>query len=556
MQFRSRSFEETAVALSAESLVVSLPHNGGSSQVLRGIDITIHSGETVCLVGESGSGKSITSLAIMGLLPDPLKATQGVISLLGRNLLPLTQAQLRELRASRIAMIFQEPMTALNPVLRVGDQIMEVLELHTKLTAGQRRARAIDIMRQVHLPDVERIFTSYPHQLSGGQRQRIMIAMALVLEPVLLIADEPTTALDVTTQKQILLLIDELQQRHNTAVLFITHDMGVVSEIADTVYVMKSGQVVEHGPIKQVLSEPRGQYTRELLAAVPSLSPRQPRPCEGEVILKVEGLNKIFGGRGILKVLPEAHAVRDVGFELARGRTLGIVGESGSGKSTLARCIMRLIEPTSGTISLGGTDIAHLSHRALRPHRKMLQVVFQDPMRSLNPRRTIGASLIEGPLNYGTARAEALAEAARLMRVVGLPENALDRYPHMFSGGQRQRIAIARAVMMRPDVLVADEAVSALDVSVQAQVLALLEQLQEEMGIAIIFITHDLRVAAQICDEMIVMQRGQVVEQGSAHRVLTAPEHPYTRALIDAAPGRGWDFHHCRAMPAAVMPAA
>ena len=556
MQFRSRSFEQTAVALSTEGLVVSLPHDGASSQVLRGIDVTIRSGETVCLVGESGSGKSITSLAIMGLLPNPLKATRGVINLQGRNLLPLTQAQLRELRASRIAMIFQEPMTALNPVLRVGDQIMEVLELHTRLTSSQRRARAIDIMRQVHLPDVERIFTSYPHQLSGGQRQRIMIAMALVLEPVLLIADEPTTALDVTTQKQILLLIDELQQRHNTAVLFITHDMGVVSEIADTVYVMKSGQVVEHGPIERVLSQPRGQYTRDLLAAVPSLAPRQPRPSRGEVILRVEGLNKIFGGRGMLKMLPEAHAVRDVGFELARGRTLGIVGESGSGKSTLARCIMRLIEPTSGRISLGGTDIAHLSHRALRPHRKMLQVVFQDPMRSLNPRRTIGASLIEGPLNYGTARAEALAEAARLMRVVGLPENALDRYPHMFSGGQRQRIAIARAVMMRPDVLVADEAVSALDVSVQAQVLALLEQLQEQMGIAIIFITHDLRVAAQICDEVIVMQRGQVVEQGPAHRVLTAPEHLYTRALIDAAPGRGWDFRHCRAMPVAVTPIA
>ncbi len=360
----------------------------------------------------------------------------------------------------------------------------------------------------------------------------------------------------MTTQKQILLLIDELQQRHNTAVLFITHDMGVVSEIADTVYVMKSGQVVEHGPIRQVLSEPRGQYTRDLLAAVPSLSPRRPRPCGGEVILEVNGLNKVFGGRGILKVLPEAHAVRDVSFALAGVERWGSSARSGSGKSTLARCIMRLIEPTSGTISLGGTDIAHLSHRALRPHRKMLQVVFQDPMRSLNPRRTIGASLIEGPLNYGTARADALAEAARLMRVVGLPENALDRYPHMFSGGQRQRIAIARAVMMRPDVLVADEAVSALDVSVQAQVLALLEQLQEEMGIAIIFITHDLRVAAQICDEMIVMQRGQVVEQGPAHRVLTAPAHPYTRALIDAAPGRGWDFHHCRAMPVAMTPTA
>ncbi len=547
--FKTRNHNDAPVVLQTSGLTVSLPETPGNLKVLKSIDVTIRHSETVCLVGESGSGKSVTSLAIMGLLPQALKVAGGSIQLQGRDLLPLSQAQMRDLRAARVAMIFQEPMTALNPVLRVGDQIMEVMELHTDLPAAERRRRAVAIMEQVHLPDVDRIFRSYPHQLSGGQRQRIMIAMALVLEPVLLIADEPTTALDVTTQKQILALIDELQQNHGTAVLFITHDMGVVAEIADTVYVMKRGEIVEHGPVDALLRQPRAEYTRQLLKAVPSLSPRPARPEADDAVLRVERLNKIYGGGGILRKLPQAHAAKDVGFTLSRGRTLGIVGESGSGKSTVARCIMRLIDPSSGRIMLDGSDIAGLSRAALRPHRKKLQVVFQDPMRSLNPRWTIAASLIEGPLNYGTSRADALAEAARLMDVVGLPQDALGRYPHQFSGGQRQRIAIARAVMMRPDVLVADEAVSALDVSVQAQVLDLLHQLQRDLEIAIVFITHDLRVAAQICDDVIVMQRGAVVEHGPASEVLAAPAHAYTRALIDAAPGRSWDFQNFREMP-------
>ncbi|RJE82655.1 ABC transporter ATP-binding protein [Paracoccus onubensis] len=548
MQFKSRNFDASPVALTAENLTVTLPDTAGQPQVLNNIDITIRQGETVCLVGESGSGKSVTSLAIMGLLPEALQVTQGRINLEGRDLLPLTQVQMRELRAARVAMIFQEPMTALNPVLRVGDQIMEVMELHTELSAAERRARAIAIMEQVHLPDVPRIFRSYPHQLSGGQRQRIMIAMALVLEPVLLIADEPTTALDVTTQKQILSLIAELQRVHGTAVLFITHDMGVVAEIADTVYVMRRGEIAEHGPVEQLLRQPRAEYTRELLTAVPSLSPRAPRPAGDEAVLQVTDLNKIYGGGGLLRKLPETHAAKDVNFTLHRSRTLGIVGESGSGKSTVARCIMRLIDPSSGQILLDGKDIASLGRNALKPHRKKLQVVFQDPMRSLNPRWKVADSLIEGPLNYGTSRREALAEAGRMLEFVGLPEGSLRRYPHQFSGGQRQRIAIARAVMMRPDVLVADEAVSALDVSVQAQVLSLLDQLQQELGIAIVFITHDLRVAAQICDDVIVMQQGVVVEQGSAAEVLVHPRHDYTRTLIEAAPGRKWDFQNFREM--------
>ncbi|MDP0929255.1 ABC transporter ATP-binding protein [Paracoccus onubensis] len=548
MQFKSRNFDASPVALTAENLTVTLPDTAGQPQVLNNIGITIRQGETVCLVGESGSGKSVTSLAIMGLLPEALQVTQGRINLEGRDLLPLTQVQMRELRAARVAMIFQEPMTALNPVLRVGDQIMEVMELHTEFSAAERRARAIAIMEQVHLPDVPRIFRSYPHQLSGGQRQRIMIAMALVLEPVLLIADEPTTALDVTTQKQILSLIAELQRVHGTAVLFITHDMGVVAEIADTVYVMRRGEIAEHGPVEQLLRQPRAEYTRELLTAVPSLSPRAPRPAGEEVVLQVTDLNKIYGGGGLLRKHPETHAAKDVTFTLHRSRTLGIVGESGSGKSTVARCIMRLIDPSSGQILLDGRDIANLGRNALKPHRKKLQVVFQDPMRSLNPRWKVADSLIEGPLNYGTSRKQALAEAGRMLEFVGLPEGSLRRYPHQFSGGQRQRIAIARAVMMRPQVLVADEAVSALDVSVQAQVLNLLDQLQQELGIAIVFITHDLRVAAQICDDVIVMQRGVVVEQGSAAEVLVHPRHDYTRTLIEAAPGRKWDFQNFREM--------
>ncbi|MBM3605410.1 MAG: ABC transporter ATP-binding protein [Alphaproteobacteria bacterium] len=548
MQFKTGDFDAAPVVLQARDLTVTLPDTPGNPAVLKSIDVTIRAGETVCLVGESGSGKSVTSLAVMGLLPQALKVSGGTIALQGRDLLPLSQAQMRELRAARVAMIFQEPMTALNPVLRVGEQIMEVMELHTDLSAAERRKRAVAMMEQVHLPDVDRIFRSYPHQLSGGQRQRIMIAMALVLEPVLLIADEPTTALDVTTQKQILSLIDEMQRDHGTAVLFITHDMGVVAEIADTVYVMKQGEIVEHGAVERLLRAPQADYTRKLLRAVPSLSPRPPRPAGAGPVLQVERLNKIYGGGGILKKRPVAHAAKDVTFNLSSGRTLGIVGESGSGKSTVARCVMRLIDPTSGRIMVDGADIASLSRGALRPHRKKLQVVFQDPMRSLNPRWTVGESLIEGPLNYGTPRAEAMAEAAQLMGVVGLPEDALRRYPHQFSGGQRQRIAIARAVMMRPDVLVADEAVSALDVSVQAQVLDLLDQLQRDLGIAIVFITHDLRVAAQICDEVIVMQRGAVVEHGPAGKVLSAPAHPYTRALIEAAPGRSWDFQNFQEM--------
>jgi peptide/nickel transport system ATP-binding protein len=534
--------------LSIRDLAVGLVGGADVPPVLDRVSIDIRAGETVCLVGESGSGKSVTSLAVMGLLPRQALATcGGAILLEGEDLLAASAARMRELRASRMAMIFQEPMTALNPVLTVGDQIAEVLRTHMRLPRPEQRERVLDMMRQVHLPDVERIFGSYPHQLSGGQRQRIMIAMALILKPRILIADEPTTALDVTTQKQILRLIAELQEKHGTAVLFVTHDMGVVAEIADTVYVMHRGGIVEHGPIDRILRAPERPYTRTLLSSVPSLVPRPAREeTSQEVVLSTSELGKVYVRRRLFGDAAETRAAEGVSFELKRARTLGIVGESGSGKSTVARCVMRLIDPTVGSIRISGYEIADHSRAALRPQRKHIQMIFQDPYRSLNPRVRVGESIIEGPVNFGASRAGAIEKARELLRLVGLPEDAIDRYPHQFSGGQRQRIAIARALALEPKVLVADEAVSALDVSVQAQVLRLLADLQETLGVALLFITHDLRVAAQICDDIVVMQNGRVVESGSGADVLARPSHPYTRSLIEAAPGRDWDFANFR----------
>ena len=516
-------------------------------ELVKGLDLTIAPGETHCLVGESGSGKSISALAAMGLLPKVLQATSGQLLLQGEDILHASPPRLRKLRATAMSMIFQEPMTALNPVARVGRQIEEVLENHSDLSAAQRKTRVLEMMEAVHLPDIERMYRSYPHQLSGGQRQRIMIAMALIMKPKLLIADEPTTALDVTTQAQILSLIRELREKQGTAVLFITHDMGVVAEIADRVTVLKLGEVMESHPTEQLLRHPRTDYTRDLLQLVPSHIPRPPRAdSDAPEVLRVSALNKIYSDGGWFKKGRETHAARDVAFSLRKGRTVGIVGESGSGKSTVARCVMRLIDPTSGEIRIGDTDIATLKPAALKPHRRKFQIVFQDPMRSLNPRIEVGESIVEGPMNFGTSHADAMARARELMELVGLPASAVDRFPHQFSGGQRQRIAIARALAMEPEVLVADEAVSALDVSVQAQVLRLLADLQERLGLGILFITHDLGVAAQICDDVIVMKLGEIVEYGPAGQVLAAPQHDYTKALIEAAPGRHWDFANFR----------
>jgi len=538
--------------LDINDLVVGLGPTGKGLRIIDGVSLHVRERETLCVVGESGSGKSVTALSVMGLLQkNALAPSGGSIRLSGEEILTASGRRLRELRATRMAMIFQEPMTALNPVVPVGRQIDEVLRAHTRLDARARKKRILDMMEQVRLPQIERIFASYPHRLSGGQRQRIMIAMALVLEPKLLIADEPTTALDVTTQKQILTLIRDLQRDHGTAVLFITHDMGVVAEIADRVAVMRQGRLVESGALDAILRTPAMEYTRNLLASVPSLVPRAPRSqTSAPVVLETTGLGKVYRERSFLGKVREVAAADDVTLTLRKGRTLGIVGESGSGKSTVARCIVRLIDPTSGGVRLAGSEISHLSRTLLQPHRKRIQIVFQDPYRSLNPRVTIGETIAEGPINYGVPRPDALARARELLELVDLPVDAISRYPHQFSGGQRQRIAIARALALDPDVLVADEAVSALDVSVQAQVLDLFDQIQKRLGIALLFITHDLRVAAQICDDVAVMQHGRIVEQGPAADVLSHPQQAYTRSLLDAAPGRGWDFANFRPVEA------
>ena len=534
--------EKTAL-LEVRDLTIALPPHSERAHAVQKISFSVACGEIVCLVGESGSGKSVIAQGVMGLLPNTLPVTAGSVSLLGEDLTRAGLARLRELRCVRMSMVFQEPMTALNPVMRCGEQLSEVLEEHTRMSPPERRAKILDILREVQLPDPERMAASYPHQLSGGQRQRIMIAMALILEPALLIADEPTTALDVTTQAQILRLIKELQARHGTGVLFITHDFGVVAEIAHRVAVLRLGELVELGPKDRVLKQPQHAYTRMLIASVPTLQPHgRAADASAPVVLATKGLAKTYRDRGWFAKRRDVHAAQDVNLEVRRGQTLGIVGESGSGKSTVARCVVRLIDPSAGEIRLGGEDIASMSAGKLRPLRQRVQIVFQDPYRSLNPRRTVGEAIIEGPLNYGVPRAEALERARRLLELVRMDQAALTRYPHQFSGGQRQRICIARALAMQPELLIADEAVSALDVSVQAQVLALLEEIRTRLNLAMLFITHDLRVAAQVCDQVAVMSQGRVVEYGPADEVFLRPKHPYTRALFEAAPGRGFAF--------------
>lgn len=533
--------------LTIDNLSVRLAGGASVQHVVQNVSFDVRPGETLCVVGESGSGKSVTSLSVMGLLPkDGLVPSSGRIIVEGEDVLTASPRRLREMRATRMAMIFQEPMTALNPVESVGSQIDEVLRIHTGLGNIERREKVLAMLDSVHLPDVKRIYSSYPHQLSGGQRQRIVISMALILRPKLLIADEPTTALDVTTQKQILLLIRELQEQHNTAVMFITHDFGVVAEIADRIVVMNQGRVVEVGQREDILARPIQAYTRMLVSSVPSLIPVKREAQETEVILEVSKLNKVYAKRRLFGRDNTVAAAQDVNLTLRRGEIVGVVGESGSGKSTVARCVVRLIEPSSGTIRINGTDIAQAAESDLRAMRQRIQIVFQDPYRSLNPRMRVGDSIIEGLVNFGASREEALGKARELLRVVRLDADAMQRYPHQFSGGQRQRICIARALALEPDILVADEAVSALDVSVQAQVLKLLDEIRESTGIAVLFVTHDLRVAAQICDTIVVMEKGRVVEAGPAENVLTAPQQDYTRALIDAAPGRDWDFQNFR----------
>ena len=529
--------------LSVRNLSVPLPDAGSDRAfAVQDVSYDLHAREILCIVGESGSGKSMSANAIMGLLPDYLQPSAGQILLQGSDLLRTPESDLLAMRGKDMAMVFQEPLSALNPVMTVGDQVLEVMRAHGAYPGAAGPARVVEMLDFVGLPDPATLAKSYPFRLSGGQRQRVVIAMALALEPKLLIADEPTTALDVTTQAQILALIKRIQREKGMGVMFVTHDFGVVAEIADRVAVMERGLLVEQGPAQQVLNAPRHPYTRRLIAAVPHKRSDESQQAEGRPVMRVENLRKTYvtGSRwtGSRRVV---HAVDGVSFEVRRGETLGIVGESGSGKSTIGKCLLRLTGVDGGVIDFEGQDITRLSESAFRPLRRDIQMIFQDPFASLNPRHTVGRIITDGPRANGVDADVAAKRARELLELVGLEVSAFDRYPSQFSGGQRQRIGIARALALEPKLLVADESVSALDVSVQAQVLDLLASLQARLSIAMVFITHDLRVAAQICQRIAVMHRGKIVEYGPPSQIFDAPQHDYTRRLIAAVPGQHWD---------------
>lgn len=534
--------DSNVAVIEVADLAIALPGGGDRRLAVQGVNFSIAAGQTLCLVGESGSGKSVIAHAIMGLLPKDLYVSQGKINLLGDDITNASSKRLRRLRAQRMSMVFQEPMTALNPVMRCGAQVDEVLHAHTSLTAPERYRRILDIFERVQLPDPVRVYNAYPHQLSGGQRQRIVIALALILDPALLICDEPTTALDVTTQAEILSLIRDRQVATNTAVLFITHDFGVVADIADSVVVLQLGDQVESGPMQQILRQPQNSYTQALIKAVPSLLPPDRGPCKTQPVLELKGISKTYI-TGTWPRRKKVTAVDDVSLSIAEGETVGIVGESGSGKSTVARCIVRLVDTSAGDLLLDDASYTKGGASSLNRVRRSVQMIFQDPYRSLDPRRKIGDSIIEGAVNLGVPLKAARERAAELIELVQMNTAALARYPNEFSGGQRQRICIARALACEPRVLIADEAVSALDVSVQAHILKLLEEIKMKLNLTILFITHDLRVAAQICDRIIVMHRGQIVEEGNTKSVFRAPGHEYTRRLLSAAPGKNFDFY-------------
>ncbi|MEQ6249973.1 ABC transporter ATP-binding protein [Sulfitobacter sp. HNIBRBA3233] len=529
--------------LKIEGLQIALPKGSDRPLALDGLDLEVKPGEVVCLVGESGSGKSLTAGAVMRLLPEPhVHVAGGAITFDGTDIIAQSEAQMKKIRGKDIAMIFQEPMTALNPQKPVGWQLDEVLRLHMNAGRKERRAHAIEMLNRVQIPDPEGAYNAYPHQISGGQRQRVMIAMALSLSPKLIIADEPTTALDVTTQLQILKLIRELQEEEGAGVLFITHDFGVVAEIADHVVVLREGEMVESGPADQVLNAPQHAYTKALIASVPDLKPPAPIPSDAPVVLEGRNLRKTFKARGgfLTGKRRAVVAVNDLSFTLRRGETLGVVGESGSGKTTVSRIVTRLLEADSGAVQMGDVDLLACSPAELRAQRKQIQMVFQDPMASLNPRKRVVDLIAQGPIVHGMPRAQAREKARELLELVELSPAAANRFPHEFSGGQRQRIGIARALALEPRVIVADEPVSALDVSVQAQVLRLLADLRERMSLSLLFVTHDLRVAAQLCDRIIVMQKGEIVESGLTAEVFANPQHEYTRTLMTSIPGRDW----------------
>ncbi len=525
--------------LSVRNLSIGLPRGMDRQFAVRNVSFELRAGEILCIIGESGSGKSVTANTIMGLLPSTMQISGGEIDFKGSDLLKMPERQRRLLRGKSVSIIFQDPLSSLNPLMTIRDQIEEVLVAHDYGDAEKRKAKIVELLTEVGLPEPEVIQHQYPFRLSGGQRQRVMIAMALALDPDVLIADEPTTALDVTTQAQILDLIRKIQKRKGMSVMFITHDFGVVSEIADSVIVMEKGNLVEQGSATDVLVNPQHPYTQRLIAAVPHMREDDRTAAEqSDIILEASKLTKTYhvgsGMFGRKRVVP---ALQEVSFTLKRGQTLGVVGESGSGKSSLGRVLMKLTDVDSGNIFFEEKDIAPLSEAEFRPLRPRTQMVFQDPFASLNPRHTIGMSLTVGPIAHGQEPKEVRKRALETLELVGLDRGAMERFPHEFSGGQRQRVGIARALMLDPEILIADEAVSALDVSIQAQILELLQKVQKDRDLAIIFITHDLRVASQICDDVLVMHRGTVVESGPPSRIFGNPANAYTRSLVAAIPG-------------------
>ncbi|MCZ7933951.1 ABC transporter ATP-binding protein [Agrobacterium leguminum] len=526
--------------IDARNIAVTFRVEHGMVEAVKDISFQLYRGETIAIVGESGSGKSVTARTIMGLLTKRASVSKSAtVRFNGDDILKFSSRQRRALRGNRISMIFQEPMSSLNPIYTIGSQIVEAIRVHSKLSRKEAEARALDLLRQVQIPEPEARLKQYPHQLSGGQRQRVMIAMALSNDPDVLIADEPTTALDVTVQAQILNLIRDLQKKRGMAVVLITHDLTIVKQFSDYVYVMQHGEMREHNTTEKLFEAPQHPYTKKLLASEPH-GTAKPLPVNSGVLLTASGVRVSFMMRygGLFKPeLKELIAVDSLGLTLNRHETLGLVGESGSGKTTFGQSLLRLNEPVAGEVVFDGERVDGRSRAEMRPLRSRMQIVFQDPFASLNPRMTIGQIIEEGLVvnGLGRTKAERLDRVRDALEAAGMPGNILSRFPHEFSGGQRQRIAIARAVALEPEFILLDEPTSALDLSVQAQIIDLLRKLQDERGLSYLFISHDLKVVRALCHRVIVMQRGRIVEQGAVEDVLTNPKTEYTQRLVRAA---------------------